>query len=69
MDKNKFGLIFERAKTIEREEKGSRRRRGRGREEEEKIRGREEQKGMELMNFVWDHVYFDHGMNFYGFQT
>ena len=29
----------------------------------------EDKKGMELMNFVWDYVYFDHGRNFYGFQT
>ena len=50
----------------EREEKGRRRRRGREREEKEKRRGREEPKGMELMNFVWDYVYFDHGRNFYG---
>ena len=56
-------------KTVEREEKGRRRRRGRGREEEEKRRRMEDKKGMELMNFVWDHVYFDHGRNLYGFQT
>ena len=24
---------------------------------------------MEIMNFVWDYVYLDHGRDFYGFQT
>ena len=48
LDNINWSLIFERPKTVEREEKGRRRRRGRGREEEEKRRGREEQKGMEL---------------------
>ena len=47
LDNINWSLIFERPKTVEREEKGRRRTRGRGREEEEKRRGREEQKVME----------------------
>ena len=45
LDKSNWSLIFERPKTVEREEKGRRRRRGRGREEEEKRRRKEHQKG------------------------
>ena len=48
LDNINWSLIFERPKTVEREEKGGRRRGGGGREEEEKRRGREEQKGIEL---------------------
>ena len=49
LDNINWSLIFERPKTVEREEKGRRRRgRGRRREEEEKKRRKEKQKGMEL---------------------
>ena len=50
-------------------EKGRRRRRSRRKREKPNLRYESLDFCMEIIDFVWDYVYLDHGRDLYGFQT
>ena len=54
---------------MEKKKKKGRRRRRRRKKKKPSLRYGSLDFCMEIMNFVWDYVYLDHGRDVYGFQT